>query len=75
MLAEYAASPATAWKAKDCAIYLVLALTVRGKTGASAHGATLLVCQRHPRRARKGDASRSTAGAHHKQASSSTPVR
>ncbi len=33
MLAEYAANPREAWKAKDCAIYLVLALTVRGKTG------------------------------------------
>lgn len=34
MLAEYAANPLQNWKSKDCAIYLVLALTVRGKTGA-----------------------------------------
>ena len=33
MLAEYAASPAANWKSKDCAIYIVLALTIRGKTG------------------------------------------
>ena len=32
MLGQYAANPAGAWKAKDCAIYLVVALTVRGKT-------------------------------------------
>ncbi|KAL4452248.1 hypothetical protein ABPG75_007910 [Micractinium tetrahymenae] len=38
MLAEYAASPASSWKAKDCALYLVTALTVRGKTAAA--GAT-----------------------------------
>ncbi|KAF5835999.1 cellular apoptosis susceptibility/chromosome segregation 1-like protein [Dunaliella salina] len=38
MLAEYAASPATNWKSKDAAIYLVLALTVKGKT--ASHGAT-----------------------------------
>lgn len=38
MLAEYAANPANNWQAKDCAMYLVLALTVRGKTGAA--GAT-----------------------------------
>lgn len=38
MLAEYAASPAASWKAKDCALYLVTALTVRGKTAAA--GAT-----------------------------------
>lgn len=38
MLAEYAQSPDTNWKPKDCAMYLVLALTVRGKTG--AQGAT-----------------------------------
>lgn len=34
MLKEYAANPAQNWKAKDTAIYLVLALTVQGKTGA-----------------------------------------
>lgn len=34
MLAEFAAAPTTAWKSKDCAIYLVLALTIKGKTGA-----------------------------------------
>jgi exportin-2 (importin alpha re-exporter) len=38
MLAEYAASPASAWRAKDCALYLVSALAVRGKTAAA--GAT-----------------------------------
>ena len=37
MLAEYAAAP-DKWKAKDCAVYLVVALTVRGKT--SDRGAT-----------------------------------
>ena len=30
---EYAANPAANWKAKDCAVYLVLAVTVKGKTG------------------------------------------
>ena len=29
MLREYTASPSTAWKSKDCAVYLVVALTVR----------------------------------------------
>lgn len=29
MLQEYARSPAGAWKAKDCAVYLVTALAVR----------------------------------------------
>jgi exportin-2 (importin alpha re-exporter) len=38
MLAEYAASGGKQWKAKDCAVYLVVALTVRGKT--SDRGAT-----------------------------------
>lgn len=38
MLSEAARAPAANWRAKDCAIYLVMALTVRGKTGAS--GAT-----------------------------------
>ncbi|KAL6747498.1 Cse1-domain-containing protein [Haematococcus lacustris] len=38
MLAEYAASPGTKWHSKDCALYLVLALTVKGKT--ASHGAT-----------------------------------
>lgn len=38
MLAEYGAAPATAWKAKDTACYLVTALAVRGKTAAA--GAT-----------------------------------
>lgn len=32
MLQEYAASPAAAWKSKDCAVYLVVALAVRCKT-------------------------------------------
>jgi exportin-2 (importin alpha re-exporter) len=39
LLAEYAAAPTTAWKQKDCAIYLVIALTVRGKT--DARGVTM----------------------------------
>ena len=38
MLAEAARSPQQNWRAKDCAIYLVTALTVRGKTAAA--GAT-----------------------------------
>lgn len=38
MLQQYAQSPEQNWKAKDCAIYLVMALTVRGKT--AAQGAT-----------------------------------
>eukprot|EP00951_Prasinocladus_malaysianus_P012955 scaffold97281_cov36-Prasinocladus_malaysianus.AAC.1 len=38
LLGEYAKDPANSWQAKDCAIYLVVALTVRGKTSAS--GAT-----------------------------------
>ncbi|GAB4819020.1 hypothetical protein N2152v2_006066 [Parachlorella kessleri] len=38
MLAEAALSPQHNWRAKDCAIYLVTALTVRGKTAAA--GAT-----------------------------------
>ena len=29
MLQEYAASPAAAWRSKDCAVYLVVALAVR----------------------------------------------
>eukprot|EP00897_Mesotaenium_endlicherianum_P004221 jgi/Mesen1/3827/ME000207S02837 len=40
MLAEYAASPADSWKAKDCAIYLVVALAVRQKTAAAGATAT-----------------------------------
>lgn len=38
LLVEFAKDPANNWRAKDCAIYLVVALTVRGKT--SAAGAT-----------------------------------
>lgn len=38
LLAEYARDPSVNWKAKDCAIYLVVALTVRGRT--AAQGAT-----------------------------------
>ncbi len=30
---EYASSPSSAWAAKDCAIYCVIALTVKGRTG------------------------------------------
>ena len=40
MLAEHARSPAAAWKAKDCALYLVTALAVRGKTAAAGATAT-----------------------------------
>jgi exportin-2 (importin alpha re-exporter) len=40
LLAEYAAAPERAWKQKDCAIYLVIALTVRGKTDARGVTAT-----------------------------------
>ncbi len=35
MLNTYASNPATQWKAKDCAMYLVTALTVRGSTQAA----------------------------------------
>ncbi|EIE27359.1 Cse1-domain-containing protein [Coccomyxa subellipsoidea C-169] len=38
LLAEHAQNPTANWKAKDCAIYLVVALTVRGRT--AAQGAT-----------------------------------
>lgn len=37
-LAEYAANPAAGWRAKDCAIYMVTALSVKGRTAAA--GAT-----------------------------------
>ncbi|KAA6426654.1 MAG: cellular apoptosis susceptibility chromosome segregation 1 [Trebouxia sp. A1-2] len=40
MLQQYEQSPEQNWKAKDCAIYLVMALTVRGKT--AAQGATTI---------------------------------
>ena len=40
MLQQYAADPAGAWKAKDCAVYLVTALTARGRTAASGATAT-----------------------------------
>lgn len=30
---EHAADPAKGWRAKDCAVYLVMAVTVKGKTG------------------------------------------
>ncbi|GBG65232.1 hypothetical protein CBR_g50023 [Chara braunii] len=40
MLGEYAADPARNWKAKDCAIYLIVALAVKQKT--AAQGATLV---------------------------------
>lgn len=32
MLGQYATNPTANWKAKDCAMFLVVALTVRGKT-------------------------------------------
>ncbi len=38
MLQQYGQNPEQNWKTKDCAIYLVMALTVRGKT--AAQGAT-----------------------------------
>ena len=38
LLAEHAAKPSQNWKAKDCAMYLVVALAVRGRTAAA--GAT-----------------------------------
>lgn len=38
MLQQYGQNPGQNWKAKDCAIYLVMALTVRGNT--AAKGAT-----------------------------------
>lgn len=38
LVQEHAANPQTNWKSKDCAMYLIMALTVRGKTQAS--GAT-----------------------------------
>ncbi len=40
MLQQYAHNPEQNWKAKDCAIYLVMALTVRGKTAAQGATAT-----------------------------------
>lgn len=33
MLQENAANPAEGWRAKDCAVYLVMAVTVKGRTG------------------------------------------
>eukprot|EP00878_Enallax_costatus_P016271 GHUV01017068.1.p1 GENE.GHUV01017068.1~~GHUV01017068.1.p1 ORF type:complete len:703 (+),score=205.92 GHUV01017068.1:410-2518(+) len=33
LLAEHAADPVKGWRAKDCAVYLVMAVTVKGKTG------------------------------------------
>lgn len=38
MLKEYSTNPEQGWKAKDCAIFLVLALAVQGKTAASGGG-------------------------------------
>lgn len=32
-LQEYASSPSKAWRSKDCALYLVLAVAVKGRTG------------------------------------------
>lgn len=40
MLASYAANPTANWKAKDCAMYLVTALTVKGSTQAAGVTAT-----------------------------------
>ncbi|WIA07912.1 hypothetical protein OEZ85_007391 [Tetradesmus obliquus] len=33
LLQEHVADPVKGWRAKDCAVYLVMAVTVRGKTG------------------------------------------
>eukprot|EP00879_Flechtneria_rotunda_P019331 GHRR01020303.1.p1 GENE.GHRR01020303.1~~GHRR01020303.1.p1 ORF type:complete len:890 (+),score=314.69 GHRR01020303.1:664-3333(+) len=33
LLQEHAADPVNGWRAKDCAVYLVMAVTVKGKTG------------------------------------------
>ena len=38
MLRDHAANPSQKWKEKDCALYLVTALTVRSRT--AAQGAT-----------------------------------
>ena len=35
LLAEHASNPSQNWKAKDCAMYLVVALAVRGRTAAA----------------------------------------
>jgi hypothetical protein len=35
LLAEHTSNPAQNWKAKDCAMYLVVALAVRGRTAAA----------------------------------------
>ena len=40
LLAEAAAAPSQNWRAKDCALYLVVALTVRGRTAAAGATAT-----------------------------------
>jgi exportin-2 (importin alpha re-exporter) len=40
MLQTYASNPNLNWKEKDCAIYLVVALTVRQKTAAQGATAT-----------------------------------
>jgi hypothetical protein len=40
LLAEHAANPSQNWRAKDCAVYLVVALTVRGRTAAAGATAT-----------------------------------
>ena len=40
LLAEGAAAPSQNWRAKDCALYLVVALTVRGRTAAAGATAT-----------------------------------
>lgn len=34
MLQQYGADPKGAWRAKDCAVYLVTALAARGRTAA-----------------------------------------
>jgi hypothetical protein len=33
LLGEYAAAPSRAWRSKDAALYLVLAVAVKGRTG------------------------------------------
>ena len=44
MLKEYSTSPEQGWKAKDCAIFLVLALAVQGKTAAAGGGGLCDCC-------------------------------
>ena len=40
LLQQYAAAPEKEWKLKDCAIFLVMALTVRGKVASRSATST-----------------------------------